>query len=228
MTEQLPPKRPGEIEVDRRVLIAVLVGIALLITGFMALDSRPQGAVEPSPEPTPTPQLVPVSAQTSQGCADGWDGFVNPAFLYELCRPSPWRAIYEGEPRPRLPLGDLIEVRFVDAAALPWPTGIEPIKVVEERSSFDLRIVVGFTPKGCEPQRPLDDKLLCEYQANRSLEPDERGNFHVTIAELPSEAPGEATLHAIGVTTLNRTGDYRSLLEQILISFKRVPADIAL
>ncbi|MFP5225365.1 MAG: hypothetical protein ACLGH3_07430 [Actinomycetota bacterium] len=228
MADGLPPKQPGEIELDRRILIAVLVAIGLLVAGLLALDSRPEGAVTPSPEPTPSPQLIPVTAPTEQACPEGWEGFVNPAFLYELCRPSPWRVIYEGQPRARLPLGDLAEVRFVNPQALPWPTGSDPVQVVLERSSLDLRIVANQTPKGCEPKQPLDGKLVCDYQANRSLSPDDQGSLQVMIVAVPVEAPGEPIIHAIAVMPTNQTAAYSSLLELVLSTLQRISPDIAL
>lgn len=226
MHEPPPPKQPGEIEIDRRVLIAILAAVLLFIVAIMALDSRPAGAPAPSPAPTftPPPPTVPVTARTSRGCPSGWSGFVNTAYGYELCRPNPWRFVEDRETTDRLLVSGLNEVRMVTAAALPWVSGADPLRVVLERNSLDVRIVAGAAARGCEPTEPLGDARSCSFRAKRDLRPDDRGEYQVMLASIAPSFPGDAPLFVVAVTTVVRAAQYRLLVERFVARVQRAPS----
>lgn len=232
MTAKPPPLEPGEIELDRRLLIAGVLTIALIIAGVMSFGSRPAGTiVEPTPSAsvttTPPPATVAAIGPTSVACPSGWRGFVNPVHDYELCRPASWRIVQQGTVRGQLLASALRDIRLVDARALPWAPGADPLQVVAGAGSIDIQLIADATPdvisRRCEPTTARGAFTRCSFTASATGRPKADGPLRVVLASLTPGFSGDRVIIALVTTRSDAPPRTLRLADRVLDTLRRVP-----
>ena len=74
----------------------------------------------------------------------------------ELTAPASWRIVQQGTVRGQLLTSALRDIRLVDARALPWTPGADPLKVVANARSIDIQLIADATYQSAAARRALE------------------------------------------------------------------------